>query len=119
MTGPARCAGPSHLAGRRPVEGIAARRALGEELIGRIEQGLRASVERARSHPEQMRDYVARHAQELDPQVRQAHIDLYVNEYTLDYGPEGEAAIAELLGRAEAAGVVPASDLPLFTTSPL
>jgi 1,4-dihydroxy-6-naphthoate synthase len=50
----------------------------------------------------------------MDEQVMQQHIDLYVNAYTSDYGPDGEAAIADLLARAEAAGIIPASDLPLF-----
>jgi len=47
----------------------------------------------------------------------QAHIDLYVNEHTLDYGPSGEVAIADLLARAAWAGVAPQSELPLFATA--
>lgn len=101
-----------------PLGGIVARRALGAERLGRIEQSLRASVEYACAHPERVRPYVAQHAQEMDPQVMQAHIDLYVNDYTLDYGPQGEAAIGELLARAARVGVMSESDLPLFATSP-
>jgi len=100
-----------------PLGGIVARRALGAELIGAVDRGLRASVEYARAHPERVLDYVAAHAQELDPQVMQAHIDLYVNEHTLDYGPSGEVAIADLLARAAWAGVAPQSELPLFATA--
>lgn len=100
-----------------PLGGIVARRSLGPELIGAVDRSLRASVEYAHLHPQRLRDYVAQHAQELDPEVMQAHIDLYVNEYTLDYGPAGEVAIGELLARAAWAGVVPESDLPLFATS--
>ena len=44
----------------------------------------------------------------------QQHIDLYVNEYTLDYGADGEAALVDLFARAEEAGIVPRSDQPLF-----
>lgn len=97
-----------------PLGGILARRDLGPELIGRIEQALRQSIEYARAHPDEVRGYIRQHAQELDAQVIQAHIDLYVNEYTLDYGESGEAAINELLARAAAAGIAPACDLPLF-----
>ncbi|MBM3280106.1 MAG: 1,4-dihydroxy-6-naphthoate synthase [Candidatus Handelsmanbacteria bacterium] len=100
-----------------PLGGIVARRALGAELIGAVNRGLRASVEYARAYPERVMDYVAAHAQELDPQVMQAHIDLYVNEHTLDYGPSGEVAIADLLARAAWAGVAPQSELPLFATA--
>jgi 1,4-dihydroxy-6-naphthoate synthase len=91
---------------------------LGGGLIDEIDRSLRASVEYARAHPEKVQPYVARHAQELDPAVRQAHIDLYVNEHTLDYGPAGEVAIGELLARAAWAGVAPQSELPLFATPP-
>ena len=44
----------------------------------------------------------------------QAHIDLYVNQHTLDYGVDGEAAIFDLIERAERAGIAPKSDAPLF-----
>ena len=97
-----------------PLGGILARRELGGALIGRIDRALRASVEYAHAHPEEVRGYIRAHAQEMDDEVMQAHIDLYVNDYTLDYGTDGEAAIADLLERAERAGIVPAAGLPLF-----
>ena len=97
-----------------PLGGILARRDMGREQIERIDRSLKSSVEYAFAHPEEVRDYVRAHAQEMDDRVMQAHIDLYVNDYTLDYRRDGEAAIADLLGRAEAAGIVPVADLPLF-----
>ena len=97
-----------------PLGGILARRDLGRERIERIDRSLQASVEYAFAHPEEVRTYVRAHAQEMDERVMQAHIDLYVNDYTLDYGRDGEAAIADLLRRAEAAGIAPPADLPLF-----
>jgi len=97
-----------------PLGGILARRDLGREQIEWIDRSLQASVEYALAQPEEVRTYVRAHAQEMDERVMQAHIDLYVNDYTLDYGRDGEAAIADLLGRAEAAGIVPVADLPLF-----
>ena len=63
-----------------------------------------------------MRDYIRAHAQEMDEEVMQAHIALYVNQYTLDYGQEGEAAIFDLMQRAEKAGLVAPSALPLFVS---
>jgi len=42
------------------------------------------------------------------------HIDLYVNEFTRDYGAEGTAAITHLLATAERLRIVPSSDRPLF-----
>ena len=44
----------------------------------------------------------------MDPDVQRRHIDLYVNGFTEDLGDEGYAAIESLLGRAHAAGLVPA-----------
>jgi 1,4-dihydroxy-6-naphthoate synthase len=53
---------------------------------------------------------VLRHAQELDAEVAQAHINLYVNEYTANLGETGYAAINALLGRAAQEGLVPKID---------
>ncbi|MEW6751602.1 MAG: 1,4-dihydroxy-6-naphthoate synthase [Candidatus Latescibacterota bacterium] len=101
-----------------PLGGILARRELGAARIGEVDQALKQSVEYAWAHREEVRGYVRAHAQELEDRVAEAHIQLYVNAHTLDYGPEGEAAIADLLERAAAAGVVPRSDLPLFVDRP-
>lgn len=97
-----------------PLGGILARRALGRARIEAVDAALRASVEYAHAHPEAVRDYIRAHAQEMDDAVMQAHIDLYVNQYTLDYGQDGEAAIFDLMDRAEKAGLVAASKQPLF-----
>ncbi|MOA69775.1 1,4-dihydroxy-6-naphtoate synthase [compost metagenome] len=50
------------------------------------------------------------HAQELSPEVAKSHIDLYVNEFTMNLGEDGYAAISALLNRAAAEGLVPAVD---------
>ena len=97
-----------------PLGGILARRDLGADRIDRIDQALKASVEYAHTHPDTIRDYICQHAQEMDIQVMQQHIDLYVNDYTLDYGADGEIAIQDLMTRAESAGIVPPSGLSLF-----
>ena len=93
-----------------PLGGILARRELGADLIGRMDRALRASVEYAHSRPDQVRGYVRDHAQEMEDDVMEAHIQLYVNTYTLDYEPDGEAAhylvpqphAEEALGRGQA-----------------
>ncbi len=99
-----------------PLGGILARRDLGLETITHIDRALRASVEYAHAYPQEVRDYICAHAQEMDEEVMQAHIDLYVNDYTLDYGQDGEAAIVDLLRRAEEAGIVAVSEQPLFAS---
>ena len=97
-----------------PLGGILARRSLGAEFIERLDRALRQSVEYAYAHPEAVRGYIRQHAQEMDEGVVQAHIDLYVNQHTLNYGADGEAAIFDLIERAERAGIAPKSAAPLF-----
>jgi len=97
-----------------PLGGIVAKRSLGADTIRTIEQALAAGVEYARSNPEAATRYIREHAQEMNEQVCAAHIGLYVNDFSQQLGPEGEQAISELLRRAEAAGLVPASEAPLF-----
>jgi 1,4-dihydroxy-6-naphthoate synthase len=66
-----------------PLAGIAVRRDLADACGDEIDRALRASVEYAFAHPDASREYVARHAQEMDPDVTARHIKLYVNQYTL------------------------------------
>lgn len=90
-----------------PLGAIVAQRTLGASAIADIDDAIRRSVEHAWAHPEQTRDYVMAHAQEMDPAVADAHIALYVNEFSRDLGDEGRAAVEELLARAAAAGLTP------------
>ena len=59
-----------------------------------------ASVEYAYAHPGASREYIRANSQELSDEVCDAHIGLYVNEFTIDLGDEGLAAVAGLTGRA-------------------
>jgi len=97
-----------------PLGGILVRRDLGSGLIARLDSALRRSLEYALAHPQEPRDYIRRHAQELSDEVTQSHIRLYVNDYSLELGAEGERAVRELLGRAEHLGIIPACELPLL-----
>lgn len=98
-----------------PLGGIAVSRSLDRTVQAAVEAALRASIAHARLHPERSREYVRTYAQEMDPAVCQAHIDLYVNDFTLDFGEEGEAAIRRLLAVAESVEVGLATAIgPLF-----
>ena len=72
---------------------------------------VRKSVSMAWANPDASRDFVLANAQEMEPDVVQQHINLYVNEFTLDLGAEGHAAADALLGRAAAAGITPSTKL--------
>jgi len=97
-----------------PLGGIVARRSLGSATIAAIERALAGGVAYARSHPDEAARYICEHAQEMSPDVCAAHIGLYVNDFSVDLGDEGERAIHCLLERAERAGIIPVSRTPLF-----
>ena len=58
--------------------------------------------------------FVRRHAQEMSEEVMYRHIDLYVNEFSVDLGVEGRRAVELLFDRARAAGIIPAPSKSLF-----
>lgn len=99
-----------------PLGGILARRDLGPKLIGRIDAALRHSVEYAFNHPSAAQHYIKQHSQELADDVIRSHINLYVNDFSLDLGDEGIKAVETLLSRAEERGIIPSCEKPLFTT---
>ncbi|MBN2645140.1 MAG: 1,4-dihydroxy-6-naphthoate synthase [Desulfuromonadaceae bacterium] len=100
-----------------PLGGILARRSLPAALIARIDAALQRSVLYARQHPQAAQAYIRQHAQELSDQVTQQHIDLYVNDFSVALGHEGEQAVRVLLQRAEQRGLIPPCALPLFAES--
>jgi 1,4-dihydroxy-6-naphthoate synthase len=91
-----------------PLGAIVARRGLD---LSAVTAAVRASVEHAWAHPDAAAPWVAEHSQEMDPAVCQAHIDLYVNDFTRDLGDEGHAAVRALLDRAADAGLLPRVEL--------
>jgi 1,4-dihydroxy-6-naphthoate synthase len=97
-----------------PLGGILMRRDLGDDLIRRTGKALAESVDFAHAHTDLVWPTVRRHAQEMEDDVMRQHIALYVNEFTRNYGPEGESAISHLLGTAERLGIIPMSTTPLF-----
>ncbi|MFB7612800.1 1,4-dihydroxy-6-naphthoate synthase [Kitasatospora sp. NPDC056181] len=93
-----------------PLGAIIAKRSLGTERLHAIADAIRASVRQAWADPSASRTYVLANAQEMDPDVADQHIGLYVNEFTADLGEEGYGAVRALLTRAAAEGLVPPLD---------
>jgi len=91
-----------------PLGAIIARRSLD---MPAITSWIQASVRYAWAHPEKSREYVLHHSQELSTEVTQAHIKLYVNEFTENIGELGYKAVETLLSRASLEGLVPKVDL--------
>ncbi len=89
-----------------PLGCIAVRKQLPALLIERFEEGLLASIKSARRNPEGLIEYMKEHAQEVDEGVLRKHVDTYVNDFSLDLGAVGRAAVAKLEEMALAAGII-------------
>ncbi len=97
-----------------PLGGIVARRSLPAHVTRTINRVVRRSVEYAFAHRAASLPFVREHAQEMSEQVMYQHIDLYVNEHSVDLGPEGRRAVELLFEKARALGVIPSIEQPLF-----
>jgi 1,4-dihydroxy-6-naphthoate synthase len=86
-----------------PLAGIFARADLDDATLAAAEGAIRASVDYAFEHPVASRDYVRANSQELSDAVCDAHVALYVNEFSIDLGDEGMVAIERLLAGAATA----------------
>ncbi|HEX3738751.1 MAG TPA: MqnA/MqnD/SBP family protein [Terriglobales bacterium] len=90
-----------------PLGGNAIRRSLGPELISSVSNALRDSIQYALDHREQALQYAMQFARDLDPRMADRFVGMYVNERTLDYGPDGKEAIRRLLETGYREGIIP------------
>ncbi|HRG86738.1 MAG TPA: 1,4-dihydroxy-6-naphthoate synthase [Chitinophagales bacterium] len=97
-----------------PLGGIVTRRDFDPALQLKINRVVKRSVEFALANPAQTMQYVRDHAQEMDEQVMQQHIALYVNDFSVDLGEEGKAAITALYEVAAEKKIIPGMHYPLF-----
>ena len=81
-----------------PLGSIVAARDLGDDVVRRFDALLRRSIEYAFAHPEASREFIKAHAQELDDEVIDKHIALFVNDFSLSLGEEGRRAVEQLTG---------------------
>ena len=97
-----------------PLGGIVISRSLPDEVKQRVNRILRRSVEYAFANPSASLPFVREHAQEMSEDVMYKHIELYVNDYSIDLGAEGKRAVETLFARASAAGIIPEVRRSLF-----
>jgi 1,4-dihydroxy-6-naphthoate synthase len=97
-----------------PLGGILGRRSLGLDMLLRAEAAIRESLRYAQAHPDEVLAYCRQHSQEMDESVMKSHINLYVNDFSMDLGEEGMSAVQRLFAEAEARGIFPRSDKPLL-----
>ena len=98
-----------------PLGGNAIRRSLGAEKHKIISKALRDSIQHALDHREQALEYAMQFARELDSRTASRFVSMYVNERTLDYGPDGRQAIRKLLDLGHERGIIPIVPLVDFT----
>jgi 1,4-dihydroxy-6-naphthoate synthase len=89
-----------------PLGCIAVHKRLPEPTSRQLEELIRQSILQAHQNPAVVLPYIRRHAQEITPDVLQKHIDMFVNEFSMDLGPAGMQAIEGLTDRAVRAGLL-------------
>ncbi len=97
-----------------PLGGIVTRRDFSNELQQKINRVLQRSVVYAFANTEDVMPFVRAHAQEMEERVMKQHIQLYVNDYTIDLGEKGRAAVTHLFAKAKENGAIPKTEHSLF-----
>ncbi|QEH36430.1 1,4-dihydroxy-6-naphtoate synthase [Aquisphaera giovannonii] len=90
-----------------PLGGNVVRRDLGEDLVLKVAALIKESIRYALDHRQEALEYALKYARDLDPKLADRFVGMYVNERTVDYGPEGRAAVRLFLERAADMGSVP------------
>jgi 1,4-dihydroxy-6-naphthoate synthase len=90
-----------------PLGGNAVRRDLGPEIIGQIARDLRASIVYGLEHRAPALTHAKQYNRGIGDERTDTFVGMYVNQWTVDYGPRGRQAVQLLLDRAHAAGLVP------------
>jgi 1,4-dihydroxy-6-naphthoate synthase len=96
-----------------PLGGIIARRTLDDTTLKVVDELIKESIEYAFKNYPLITDYVKIHAQEMEEDVMRKHIDLYVNEYSLNLGDNGKTAIKKLLNQEGVEELAPFKE-PIF-----
>jgi 1,4-dihydroxy-6-naphthoate synthase len=88
-----------------PLGGIVAKRNIDKSLALQIDSLIKQSIQYAFGNYPELNDYIRRHSQEMSEDVMRKHIDLYVNQYSIELGEAGKAAIMKLM-KVKTAGIL-------------
>ncbi len=80
-----------------PLGGIVGKTAIDSTILKKIDALIKKSIEYSYSNYPLITDYIKQHSQEMEEEVMKKHIDLYVNNYSLDLGSDGKNAIAKFI----------------------
>jgi 1,4-dihydroxy-6-naphthoate synthase len=90
-----------------PLGGNVVRRDLGPDVMRQISRLLKESIRYALDHRSAALDYALKYARDMDKGLADRFVGMYVNDWTLDYGPRGREAVRRLLDEGYKAGVIP------------
>jgi 1,4-dihydroxy-6-naphthoate synthase len=90
-----------------PLGGNVVRRDLGPETIRNVSRLIKESIRYSLAHRQEALTYALQYARDMQRDLADRFVGMYVNDWTLDYGPRGRAAVAKLLEEAHRAGVIP------------
>ena len=99
-----------------PLGANALRKDLGDETIRDVHELLLESIRYGLAHRREALDYALQFGRGLDRAEADRFVEMYVNDWTLDFGPRGRQAVGELLSRGHAAGVIPRAVVPQFVS---
>jgi 1,4-dihydroxy-6-naphthoate synthase len=89
-----------------PLGANAIRKNLGGDNMRQISELLKMSIQYALEHREAALDYAMTYARDIEPDLADRFVGMYVNDYTLDYGEKGRAGVRRLLEWGYQAGVI-------------
>jgi len=97
-----------------PLGANGIRKDLGAETIAEVHRLLKQSIQYGLEHRDDALDYAQEFGRGLDRAKADKFVGMYVNDWTLDFGPRGRQAVTELLARGHKAGVIPNLVVPEF-----
>jgi 1,4-dihydroxy-6-naphthoate synthase len=89
-----------------PLGGNVICRDLGPELMHRISEYLKQSIRYSLAHRQEALQHALKYARDMDVSLADKFVGMYVNDWTLDYGPRGREAVRRLLDEAHKAGII-------------
>jgi 5,8-dihydroxy-2-naphthoate synthase len=90
-----------------PLGGNVVRRDLGPELMHRISEYVKESIRYSLEHRQEALQHALKYARDMDVKLADRFVGMYVNDWTLDYGPRGREAVRRLLDEGHKAGFIP------------
>ena len=99
-----------------PLGANAIRKDLGPETIRDVNRLLKQSIAYGLEHRDEALNYALQYGRDLDRGKADRFVGMYVNDWTLDFGPRGREAVRQLLSQGHAAGVIPERIVPEFVS---